>query len=186
MPMDNIDRAVKKGTGELEGVSYEEFTMEGYGPGGVAIMVEVMTDNKNRTASDIRNIFSKKNGNVAGAGSVAWLFEKKGYLQLDKASNSEDKVMSIVLDAGAQDMETEEDMYMITTDPKDFEAVKEALRDNKIKIKSAEITMIPKSTVKLTGGNAKQILALVEALEDNDDVQNVYANFDVPDEMLTD
>ncbi len=185
MPMDNIDRAVKKGTGELEGVSYEEFTIEGYGPGGVAIMVEVMTDNKNRTASDIRNIFSKKNGNVAGAGSVAWLFEKKGYLQVDKASNSEDKVMSIVLDAGAQDMETEEDMYMITTDPKDFEAVKEALRDNKIKIKGAEITMIPKSTVKLTGGNAKQILALVEALEDNDDVQNVYANFDVPDEFLS-
>jgi len=184
MPQDNIDRAIKKGTGELEGVSYEEFTIEGYGPGGVAIMVEVLTDNKNRTTSDIRSIFSKKNGNVAGAGSVGWMFEKKGYIEIEKTSASEDKVMSIVLDAGAQDMETEEDIYAITTNPKDFEKVKKALEDNNIKSKSTEITMIPKSTVQLKGESAKQILALVEALEDNDDSQNVYANFDIPDEIV--
>jgi len=184
MPQDNIDRAVKKGTGELEGVSYEEFTIEGYGRGGVAIIVEVVTDNKNRTTADVRNIFSKKNGNVAGAGSVSWIFEKKGYIEVDKSAAPEDDVMTIVLDAGAQDMETEDDIYAITTNVKDFEAVKKALTDNKMPPKSAEITMLPKSTIKLTGDDAKQILALVEALEDNDDVQNVYANFDVPDEVI--
>ena len=184
MPTDNIERAIKKGTGELEGVTYEEFTIEGYGPGGVAIMVEVMTDNKNRTTADIRTIFSKKNGNVAGAGSVSWIFEKKGYIEVDKKAASEDTVMSIALDAGAQDMQTEEDLYVITTDPKDFEAVKKVLSDSKIEPKTAEVTMIPKSTVELTGGDAKQIIALVEALEDSDDVQNVYANFDVPDEAI--
>jgi len=184
MPADNIDRAIKKGTGELEGVTYEEFTMEGYGPGGVAIMVEILTDNKNRTAADIRSIFSKKNGNVAGAGSVSWIFEKKGYIEVEKSAAGEDKVMSIVLDAGAQDMETEDDIYAITTDPKDFETVKKALEDNNITAKTSEITMVPKSAVKLTGDDAKQILALVEALEDSDDVQNVYANFDVPDEII--
>lgn len=184
MPADNIDRAIKKGTGELEGVNYEEFTIEGYGPKGVAIMVEVMTDNRNRTTSDIRNIFTKKNGNVAGAGSVSWMFEKKGYIEVNKSIASEDKVMSIVLDAGAQDMEVSEDMYSITTDPKDFEAVKKALEDNNIKPDSAEITMIPKNTVQLTGDEAKQVLAIVEALEDHDDSQNVYANFDIPDDMV--
>ena len=184
MPADNIERAIKKGTGELEGVTYEEFTIEGYGPGGVAIMVELLTDNKNRTTADIRNIFSKKNGNVAGAGSVSWIFEKKGYMEVEKTAASEDKIMSIVLDAGAQDMETEEDIYTIITDPKDFEAVKKSLEDNNIKAETAEITMVPKSTVKLTGDEAKQILALVDDLEDSDDVQNVYANFDVPDEII--
>ena len=184
MPQDNIDRAIKKGTGELEGVSYEEFTIEGYGPGGIAIMVDVMTDNKNRTTADIRNIFSKKNGNVAGTGSVSWIFEKKGYIEIDKSSATEDKIMSIALDAGAQDMETQEDIYTITTDPKDFEAVKKALVNNNITLKSAEITMMPKSTIKLIGDEAKQILSLVETLEDNDDVQNVYANFDIPDEIV--
>jgi YebC/PmpR family DNA-binding regulatory protein len=184
MPADNIDRAVKKGTGELEGVTYEEFTIEGYGPRGVAIMVEVMTDNKNRTTADIRNIFSKKNGNIAGAGSVSWIFEKKGYIELDKKAIPEDKLMSVVLDAGAQDMETEENSYTITTDPKDFEAVKKALSDNGITPERAEITMMPKSTVELTGDDARQVLGLVEALEDSDDAQNVYANFDVPDEII--
>lgn len=184
MPQDNIDRAIKKGTGGLEGMTYEEFTIEGYGPGGVAILVEVMTDNKNRTTADIRNIFSKKNGNVAGAGSVSWMFEKKGYIEVDKQASSEDKVMSIVLDAGAQDMQTEEDIYTITTDTKDLEAVRKALEVSGIKPKTAEITMLPKSTIKLTGDEARQILALVEALEDSDDVQNVYANFDVQDEII--
>lgn len=184
MPQDNIERAIKKGTGELEGVTYEEFTIEGYGPGGVAIMAEVVTDNKNRTTADIRSIFSKKNGNVAGAGSVSWIFEKKGYIEIDKSVASEDKIMSVALDAGAQDMETQEDIYTITTQPKDLEAVKKALEEKDIKPNSAEVTMMPKSSVKLTGEDAKQILSLVEALEDSDDVQNVYANFDIPDEAV--
>src|SRR3989338_2413232 len=184
MPQDNIERAIKKGTGELAGVTYEEFTIEGYGPGGVAIIAEVLTDNKNRSTADIRNIFSKKNGNVAGAGSVSWMFEKKGYIEVDKSSVSEDKLMAVVLDAGAQDMEAQEEIYTVTTEPKDFESVKKALEGNNIKPKNAELTMIPKSVVKLTGEDAKQILSLVEALEDSDDVQNVYANFDIPDEII--
>ena len=185
MPQDNIDRAVKKGTGELEGVTYEEFSIEGYGTGGVAIMVEVLTDNKNRSTAEIRNIFSKKNGNVAGAGSVGWMFQKKGYIEIDKKTYlDEDKIMGIVLDAGAQDMQTEEDVYAVTTEPKDLETVRKALENNKIKPKSAEITMIPSTAIKLEGDAAKQVLGLVEALEEHDDVQNVYANFDIPDEML--
>lgn len=185
MPQDNIDRAIKKGTGELEGIIYEEFTMEGYGTGGVAIMVELLTDNKNRTTADIRNIFSKKNGNVAGAGSVGWMFQKKGYIEIDKkVYPDEDSIMGMVLDAGAQDMQTEEDAYAVTTDARDLEAVKKALENNKIKIKSAEITMIPSTVIKLDGDAAKQVLGLVEALEEHDDVQNVYANFDIPDELI--
>jgi len=185
MPQDNIDRAVKKGTGELEGITYEEFTIEGYGSGGVAIMVEILTDNKNRTTADIRNIFSKKNGNVAGAGSVGWMFQKKGYIEIDRKNYpDEDKIMGIVLDAGAQDMQTEEDVYAVTTELKDLETVKKALESNKIKPKSSEITMIPATVIKLEGEAAKQVLGLVEALEEHDDVQNVYANFDIPDELL--
>ena len=185
MPQDNIDRAIKKGTGELEGIIYEEFTMEGYGAGGVAIMAELLTDNKNRTTADIRNIFSKKNGNVAGAGSVSWMFQKKGYIEIDKkVYPDEDSIMGIVLDAGAQDMQTEEDVYAVTTDIRDLEAVKKALENNKIKMESAEITMIPSTVIKLEGDAAKQVLGLVEALEEHDDVQNVYANFDIPDELI--
>ena len=186
MPQDNIDRAIKKGTGELEGVTYEEFSIEGYGAGGVAIMVEVLTDNKNRSTAEIRNIFSKKNGNVAGAGSVGWMFQKKGYIEIDrKTYPDEDKIMGIVLDAGAQDMQTEEDIYVVTTEPKDLEAVKKTLESNKIKPKSAEITMVPSTAIKLEGDAAKQVLGLVEALEEHDDVQNVYANFDIPDELIS-
>ena len=185
MPQDNIDRAIKKGTGELEGVTYEEFSIEGYGAGGVAIIVELLTDNKNRTTADIRNIFSKKNGNVAGAGSVGWMFQKKGYIEIDKkAYPDEDKVMGIVLDAGAQDMQTEDDVYAVTTEPKDMDIIRKALEANKIKPASAEITMSPSTTIKLEGEKAKQVLSLVEALEEHDDVQNVYANFDIPDELL--
>ena len=185
MPQDNIDRAVKKGTGELEGVTYEEFSIEGYGVGGVAIMVEVLTDNKNRSTAEIRNIFSKKNGNVAGAGSVSWMFQKKGYIEIDKkVYPDEDNIMGKVLDAGAQDMQTEEDVYAVTTEARDLEAVKKALENNKIKTRSAEITMIPSTVIKLEGDAAKQVLGLVEALEEHDDVQNVYANFDIPDELL--
>ena len=186
MPQDNIDRAIKKGTGELEGVTYEEFSIEGYGAGGVAIMVEVLTDNKNRSTAEIRNIFSKKNGNVAGAGSVGWMFQKKGHIEIDRKTHSdEDKIMGIVLDAGAQDMQTEEDIYVVTTEPKDLEAVKKTLESNKIKPKSAEITMVPSTAIKLEGDAAKQVLGLVEALEEHDDVQNVYANFDIPDELIS-
>ena len=186
MPQDNIDRAVKKGTGELEGVTYEEFTIEGYGAGGVAIMVEVLTDNKNRSTAEIRNIFSKKNGNVAGAGSVGWMFQKKGYIEIDKkAYPDEDKIMGIALDAGAQDMQTEEEVYTVTTDTKDLEKIKKALESSKIETRSADITMIPSTTIKLEGETAKQVLGLVEALEEHDDVQNVYANFDIPDELIS-
>ena len=185
MPQNNIDRAIKKGIGDLEGVIYEEFNIEGYGVGGVAIIAEILTDNKNRSTVEIRNIFSKKNGNVAGAGSVGWMFQKKGYIEIDKkAYPDEDKIMGIVLDAGAQDMQTEEDAYEVVTDTKDLENIKKALEANSIKTKSAEITMIPSTTVKLEGEAAKQVLGLVEALEEHDDVQNVYANFDIPDELL--
>ncbi len=184
MPQDNIERAIKKGTGELEGFSYEEFTIEGYGPGGVALMVEVLTDNKNRTTSEIRNIFSKKGGNVAGAGSVSWMFQKKGFIVIEKKLAEEDKLMSIALDSGALDMTTEAEEYEITTEIKDFEQVKLALKKNNIVCKSAEITMISNSTIKLQGPEARQVLSLVEALEDHDDVQNVYANFDIPEEVM--
>lgn len=185
MPSDNIERAIKKGTGELPGVSYEEITYEGYGPSGVAILVEVMTDNKNRATADIRNIFSKKGGNLAGTGSVNWMFQKKGFIVVNKNQADEEKLMSIVLDNGAEDLSTEGNTFEVTTSPKDFENVKKALSDKKINTESAEITMIPTSTVKITDkSQAQQLLALVEALEENDDVQNVYANFDIPDEIL--
>lgn len=185
MPADNIDRAIKKGTGELPGVSYEEITYEGYGPAGVAILVELMTDNKNRASADIRNIFSKKGGNLAGSGSVNWMFQKKGFIVVNKSQSDEEKLMSIVLDNGGEDISPEGDTFEITTSPKDFENVKKALSDKKISTESAEITMIPTSTVKITEkSHAQQLLALIEALEENDDVQEVYANFDISDELL--
>lgn len=185
MPSDNIERAIKKGTGELPGVSYEEITYEGYGPAGVAILVELVTDNKNRASSDIRNIFSKKNGNLAGSGSVNWMFAKKGFIVVNKNEVDEEKLMSIALDNGAEDLTTETDTFEITTAPKDFEKVKNAITDKKIKIESAEVTMIPTSLVKIADkSHAQQVLSLVEALEENEDVQNVYANFDIPDEIL--
>ena len=184
MPADNIERAIKKGTGQLEGISYEDIALEGYGPGGVAIYVEGVSDNKNRTTSEVRTIFTKRGGNMAGAGSVAWMFEKKGYIVVGKSTIDEDKLMDIVLNAGAEDMETEDKIYEITTDQKDFEKVKKALDDNKVECQLAEVTMIPTMTVKVSGAPAKQVLALVDALEDYEDVQNVYANFDIPDEIL--
>ena len=185
MPQDNIDRAVKKGTGELEGVSYEEFTIEGYGPGGVAIMVEVMTDNRNRTTADIRTIFSKKNGNVAGAGSVSWIFEKKGYFLVKKGTIDEDRLMSIALEAGAEDFTDEGDSFAIKTQSQDFEKVKKTLQEKGVATEAAEVTMIPKSNIKIAEKSiAEQVLALVESLEDHDDIQNVYANFDIPDELM--
>ncbi|MBU4487750.1 MAG: YebC/PmpR family DNA-binding transcriptional regulator [Candidatus Omnitrophica bacterium] len=184
MPQDNIERAIKKGTGELPGVSYESVSYEGYGPGGVAFYVDVLTDNKNRVTAEVRTIFSKIGGNLAGAGAVSWLFEKKGLFIVNKKDASEDKLMSIVLDAGAEDMSDESETYEIKCQPVDYEKIKKALDEANIKTESAEVTFIPKTTVKVTGDQAKQVLNLVEQLEDNDDVQNVYANFDIPDDIL--
>jgi len=184
MPADNIERAVKKGTGELEGVNYEDITLEGYGPGGVAIFIEGVSDNKNRTTSEIRTIFSKRGSNMAGAGSVSWMFEKKGYFVINKNTVDEDKLMSIALDAGAEDMVVEDENYAVKTAPADFFKVKKALDDNKIALEDAEITLLPKSTVKVSGDDAKKVLDLVDALEDHEDVQHVYANFDIPDELI--
>lgn len=184
VPNDTIERAIKKGTGELPGVSYEQANYEGYGPGGVAIVVEALTDNKNRTTAEVRSIFSKKGGNLAGTGSVGWLFNKKGFIVVNKTKAEEDKLMSIAIDSGAEDLKGEEDSYEITTDVKNYEKVRAALESNKIEWDAAEITMIPSSYVKLQGAQAEQVLGLVEALEDLEDVQNVYANFDIPDEIL--
>ena len=184
MPQENIELAIKKGTGELEGVSYEAVTYEGYASGGIAVLVEVLTDNKNRASSAVRNIFTKRGGNMAGQGSVNWMFEKKGYIVINKSVIEENKLMSIVLDAGAEDLEIEDNTYAVTTQPADFEKVKKALEDSKIEIEASEITSVPKNTIKITGDNAKRVLALVEELEENDDVQHVYANFDIPDEIL--
>lgn len=185
MPAENIDRAIKKGTGELPGVVYEEVTYEGYGPGGVAILIEALSDNKNRSASEIRNILEKKGGNMSGAGSVAWQFSKKGLIIVKKSAIDEDKLMSIALDAGASDFVAEKETYEITTEPHDFEKVKKAVTDAGLATESAEVTRIPSATVKVTGASeAKSVLALIEALEENEDVQNVYANFDIPDDIL--
>ncbi len=184
MPKDNISKAIKKGTGELPGVTYESCTFEGYGPGGVAILVETLTDNKNRASAEIRNIFAKKGGNMAGAGSVGWIFTSKGYILIDKASISEDELFSVAVDAGAEDIKTSDKNYEIFTEPKDFEAVKSAIEAKGIKWVSEELTKMPNSTLKITGSDAKGLLSLIEILEDHDDVQKVYANFDIPDEVL--
>jgi YebC/PmpR family DNA-binding regulatory protein len=184
MPSDNVKTAIMRGTGELPGITYESVVYEAYGPGGVAIYVEALTDNKNRTTAELRNIMSKKSGNMAGAGSVSWMFAKKGYISIEKSQAKEDELMSIVLDAGAEDMKSDEKNFEITTSAQDFENVKQALEAKGIKSQVAEITMVPNSTVKLAGNDAKAVLALVEALEEHDDVQQVYANFDIPDEIL--
>ncbi len=184
MPHDNIKKAIMKGTGELPGVSYEEHVYEGYGPAGVAVMMEVMTDNKNRTLPEIRHILSKHGGNLGETGCVSWLFDKKGYILVEKAKASEDAVMSAALDAGAEDMKNDpgEDNYEIITAPEDFNAVREALEKASIPVASAEVTMIPKNYVLLDDKAADQMIRLMDVLEDHDDVQNVYANFDIPDE----
>jgi YebC/PmpR family DNA-binding regulatory protein len=184
MPKDNIEKAIKKGTGELPGVVYENILYEVFGPGGVAIMIEALTDNKNRASAEIKNILSRKGGNMAGPGSVSRLFHKKGLFVIDRAKIEEDKLMDIALNAGAEDMKTEGKTFEITTDPRDFEKVKEALRSSGVESQLGEVTMIPAMTVKVTGDHAKEVLALIDALEDYEDVQNVYANFDIPDEIL--
>jgi YebC/PmpR family DNA-binding regulatory protein len=184
MPSNNIDNAIKKGTGELPGVVYESCIFEAYGPGGVAIMVEALTDNKNRTTAEVRNIFSKKNGNMAGSGSVAWIFNAKGYILVAKSKISEDELFTLAVEAGAEDIKSDDKNYEIFCDPKDLENVKTALETKGITWEMADLTMVPSNTIKVTGTEAKQVLALVESLEDHDDVQKVHGNFDIPDEIL--
>ncbi len=184
MPKDNIERAIKKGTGELEGVNYEESIYEGYGPGGAAIFIESLTDNKNRAVADIRYIFSKNGGNLGENGCVAWMFDKKGYINIEKKSVNEEKIMEIAIDAGAEDIREEENNIEIITSLEGFESVKEAIDDASIPYLDAEITMLPQTAAYLEGKEAEQMIRLMEALEDCDDVQKVYTNADIPDELV--
>ncbi len=185
MPADNIKRAIQKGTGELPGVAYEELTYEGYGPGGVAIILEVVTDNNNRTVSEMRHAFSRNNGNLGQSGSVSWMFHRKGNIVIPKAvAMSEDDLLGIILEIGADDMQTDEDSYIVTTSPQSFEPVRKALEDRGIKIESAALQMIPQNTIKVTGKEAEQVLRLMEVLEEHEDVQNAYANFDIDEKEL--
>lgn len=185
MPKDNIEKAIKKGTGEIAGASaYEEITYEGYGPGGVAVLVEVMTDNKNRTVSEIRHTFSKHGGNLGENGCVSWMFAKKGNIVFDKKNTSEDTLMEIAVEAGADDVVELETEYEVRTDPASFETVKSALDRAGFKPLYAEVSMIPQTTVRLDEHKAAQMLKLMEKMEDNDDVQHVYANFDIPDYIM--
>lgn len=185
MPSDNVKMAIKRGTGELPGIVYETVNYEGYGPGGVAILIEALTDNKNRTTAEIRNIMSKKGANMAGSGSVSWMFSKKGYIAIEKTQAKEDDLMNIALEAGAEDIKSDDQKtYEIFTAPQGLENVKSALQAKGIKWQEADINMIPSSTIKLTGNEAKQLLGLIDALEEHDDVQQVYANFDIPDEII--
>src|SRR3989442_87091 len=177
MPSDNIKKAIQRGTGELPGIHFEEFQLEGYGPGGCALLIDLTSDNRNRTVAEIRNIFSKQNCNLAEAGSVSWQFHKKGLLVVEKGKVDEDKLMSLALDAGAEDMKMDEKTYEIITDPHEFEKVKKALAD-------AEITFIPETYIKLDEKHAEHVLKLMDALEDHDDVQKVHANFDIPEEIM--
>lgn len=184
MPKDNIERAIKKGTGELEGVNYEESVYEGYGPGGAAVLVESLTDNKNRAVADIRHIFSKSGGNLGENGCVAWMFDKKGYINVKKEAVDEEALMETAIDAGAEDVREEENNFEIITDPQDFESVKAAIDTASIPYIEAEITMLPQSNACLEGKEAEQMIRLMEALEDCDDVQKVYTNADIPDELV--
>lgn len=184
MPADTIKRAIQKGTGELPGVTYEEVVFEGYGPGGVAIMIEVMTDNRNRTVAEIRHILGKLGGNLGESGCVSWMFNKKGYIVVNSSNADEEKLMTLALDAGAEDMQIEDAHYVITTSPNDFEGVKKALEDAGVTTEISEVTMIPQTSVQLEGKDAEQMVRLMDTLEDSDDVQDVYANFDIPDEIL--
>ena len=184
MPKDNIERAIKRGTGELEGVFYEESIYEGYGPGGAAVLVESLTDNKNRAVADIRHIFGKNGGSLGENGCVAWMFDKKGYMNVDKMDMEEDALMEIALEAGAEDIREDNGFFEVITDPGDFETVKNAFDNGKVKYSSAEITMLPQSTTALQGKDAELMLRLMEALDDCEDVQKVYTNADIPDDIV--
>ncbi|GAB4173303.1 MAG: YebC/PmpR family DNA-binding transcriptional regulator [Calditrichia bacterium] len=184
MPMKNIENAIKKGTGEIPGVVYEEITYEGYGPGGVAVMVECMTDNKNRTVGEIRHLFSKYGGNLGESGSVSYLFEKKGIIRILKEKYDEEELMMLAIDAGAEDVETEDEFYIVYTTFENLNNVKKVLEENNIDIESAEVEQIPSTTIQLDEDGAKKMMKLMNFLEDHDDVQNVWANFDIDDEIL--
>ena len=184
MPKDNIERGIKKGTGELEGVSYEEANYEGYGPGGVALLVDCLTDNKNRTVADLKHIFDRHGGSLGEPGCVAWIFEKRGLIVSDRDKVDEEKLLELALDAGADDVREEDTEFEVITDPSEFEAVKKAFDDAGMAYNLAEVSMIPQNTVNLEGKKAEQMLNLVEALEDHDDITNVYANFDIADEVM--
>ncbi len=184
MPKDNIERAIKRGTGEIEGITYEEITYEGFGSGGVAIMVDVLTDNRNRTAGEVRKIFERNGGNMGSAGCVGYLFERKGVIGVSTAVTDEDTLMGIILDAGADDLKRSGDLFEITCDPSAFNKVKEALEAGKIALNNAEITQMPKVTVDTDLESARKVIALLEAMDDHDDVQNVYSNLNLTDEIL--
>lgn len=184
MPKENIERAIKKGTGELEGTSYEEANYEGYGPGGVAVLVDCLTDNRNRTVAEIKHLFERHGGSLGEPGCVSWLFEKKGLIVIDKEKVDEETLLDIVLEAGAEDVKEDETQFEVLTEPADFEAVRKAIEEKGIPYNVAEISMIPKNTVKLDGKKAQQMLSLMQALEDNDDVSHVYANFDIPEDVM--
>ncbi len=185
MPSDNIKKAIQRGTGELPGMSYEEMVYEGYGPSGVAVIVDITTDNKNRTAGEVRRIFSQHGGNMGETGSVGWMFASKGIFSIEKSKTTEEQLMTLTLDAGAEDINSDDaEYYEVTTSPGDFEKIKKILADQKIPTVSAEVTLLPKSYVKLSGTAAHQMLALMNDLEEHDDVKNVYANFDIPKEIM--
>ncbi len=185
MPKDNIDRAIKKGTGEIEGAIYEEITYEGYGPSGIAVLVDCMTDNKNRSVADIRHAFAKSGGNLGESGCVSWMFDKKGSLLVDKSTISEDELLDLALEAGAEDVVEEDTVFQVLADPADFDEVRDALEKGGVSFLEASVAMIPKNTIDVVEEKAaKQILRLMETLEDHDDVQHVHANFDIPDELM--
>src|SRR5205809_2386804 len=184
MPQDNIKRAIQKGTGELPGESYEEITYEGYAPGGVAIMIRVLTDNRNRTAPEIRHTFEKHGGNMGASGAVAWMFDRKGVIQIDAGKVAEDGLLGLALEAGATDMRRVDKAFEITTAPAEMDAVRTALEAARMPVLEGEVTFVPQSTVRVEGKDAPQVLRLIEALEELDDVQAVYANYDIPDEVI--
>ena len=184
MPNVNVENAVKKGTGELPGVVYEDVMFDAYGPGGVAMLIEGLTDNKNRTTAEVRNILSKKNGALAGAGSTAWMFTSKGFISIEKDKTTEEQLMEIALEAGADDIKAEGTFFEITCEPANLEAVKAAVSAKEIPIDTAELTKVPNAYVKATGADAKQMMSLMEALEEHEDIQNVHANFDISDEDM--
>ena len=185
MPKDNIERGIKKGTGDLEGVSYEESIYEGYGPGGAAVLVESLSDNKNRSVAEIRHVFTKNGGNLGSSGCVAWMFKKKGYIAIDREDVDEEKLMEKALEAGAEDVREDETTFEVISAPEDFEAVKAAIDQLKVPYISAEVTMLPQNTTSLAGKEAEQMVRLMDMLEDCDDVQKVYTNADIPDELVS-
>ena len=185
MPQENVTRAIKKGTGELEGVQYQEISYEGYGPGGVAIFMEVMTDNKNRTISELRAVLDKNGGNMGENGCVAWIFEKKGTITIMTSEKDEEELLELVMDAGGDDLQTVDDYYEITTSVESFESVRKAIENSGLKVQSAQLTRIPQNTVNVEEKNCKSLLRLMDMLEDHDDIQKVYSNFDITDELMS-